>query len=222
MLAGGGSVDKITEICVILSDALRIPDKNLADQRREFNGYGQFLPPGRTAESIYSRYSRRSVDQLLASIRKVVILIEGMPHGAVSLEECPSCRDRNIYEERVKSENKQAIAEKEQNREMRRKWDKYIKDLPPYKRFRFEVIRDDGAGTSMSATADTETEEEARKKLKKYIEDTGGGISLGTLLHSEDRGKSFMRRNLLEDKYHLEQAGIPEDKVPSILGDLGW
>lgn len=128
------------------------------------------------------------------------------------MSECPVCRERKIEEDRIESERKEAIAVADKDREMMRKWRVYIQGLPPYRRFSFEVLENNlGA---MWANADTETEEQARAKLEKYIEDCGGGISLGKLKWSEPRSKHLMERNFLEDKDHLEAAGIPEYKHP--------
>jgi hypothetical protein len=130
------------------------------------------------------------------------------------MSECPVCRERKIEEDKLEAERKEAIAVKDKNCEMMKKWRLYIQGLPPYLRFSFEVLENNlGA---MWADADTETEEQARAKLEKYIEDNGGGITLGKLRYSEPRSKHLMERNFLEDKDHLEKAGIPEYKRPEI------
>ena len=132
------------------------------------------------------------------------------------MNECPVCRDRKIEEDRLDTERVEAMAAADKNREMMKKWREYIQSLPSYRRFSFEVIDNGNLRGAMWADADTETEEQARAKLEKYIEDCGGGIRLGKLLWSEPRSKHLMERNFLEDKDHLEAAGIPEYKQPEI------
>ena len=78
------------------------------------------------------------------------------------------------------------------------------------------MVENDNLLGAMWADADAETEEQARAKLEKYIKDNGGGITLGKLRWSEHRSKHLMERNFLEDKDHLEAAGIPEYKQPEI------
>ena len=128
------------------------------------------------------------------------------------MSECPVCRDRKIEEDRLDAERIAARAAADKNREMMKQWKEYIQGLPPYRRFSFEVLENDRG--AMWADADTETEEQARAKLEKYIEDCGGGIILGKLKWSEPRSTHLMERNFLEDKDHLEAAGIPEYKHP--------
>jgi hypothetical protein len=135
--------------------------------------------------------------------------------GGVEMNECPVCCERKIEEDRLESERKDARAAADKDREMMKKWRKYIQDLPPHRRFTFDVF-EDGKLTAFWASADTETEEQAREKLNKCIEDNGRGITLGKLRYNEPRPKHLMEQNFLEDKEHLEKAGIPEYKKPEI------
>jgi hypothetical protein len=128
--------------------------------------------------------------------------------------ECPVCRERKIEEDRLEAKRSEARDAADKDREMMKKWREYIQGLPPYRRFSFEVLENDRG--AMWADADTETEDQARAKLEKYIEDCGGGITLGELRYSEPRSKHLMERNFLEDKDHLEAAGIPDYKQPEI------
>ena len=130
--------------------------------------------------------------------------------------DCIGCKKRKMAQEKLELERKIAAEVREKDRETMRKWHEYIYSLPPYRRFTFDVF-ENGEPSNLHATADTETEEQARNKLNKYIEDCGGGITIGKLRHSERRSRSLMASNFLEDKEHLEKAGIPDYKKPPII-----
>ena len=50
---------------------------------------------------------------------------------------CPECRAREVEQERLEAERKEARDAANKNRGMMKKWRKYIQGLPPYQRFSF-------------------------------------------------------------------------------------